>query len=312
MCTSPIAMTPTRITTCGARLHPQDVERDDHHSGGNGRRASAATTARRPAPSCTTPWRLAVDSAGNLYIADSRTTASARSSNGVITTMAGNGTRRLQRRQRPGHQRTVDCPYGVAVDAAGNVYIADSGNDRIRVLTPSGPPARLRLLRPHSPLPLRAGISPSLSRPLRPAPGQFRACRTGSRSPAAPLQPVPATSRSMWPRIPAVRVRPPSLLRAFRLRSTQQVCVPVNSRRHQRRQQPSRRHLTRRDRGALRFRHGSRATREGRSGQQRFLRYATCQHQRVVQRHSRSHDLHVGHRRSPPSCRTGSPGPTRR
>ena len=71
------------------------------------------------------PHGVAVDSAGNLYIADTGNNRIRKVSNGVITTVAGNGTRRLQRRQRAGHQRPVSQPYGVAVDAAGNLYIAD-------------------------------------------------------------------------------------------------------------------------------------------------------------------------------------------
>ena len=72
------------------------------------------------------PVGIAVDSAGNLYIADTGDSRVRKVSNGVITTVAGNGTVRLQRRQRPGHQRPVAPSCGVAVDAAGNLYIADT------------------------------------------------------------------------------------------------------------------------------------------------------------------------------------------
>jgi sugar lactone lactonase YvrE len=69
-----------------------------------------------------------VDSAGSLYVADTDDKRIRKVSNGVITTVAGIGTPGLQRRQRPGHQRPVVRPrLGVAVDSAGNVYIADAG-----------------------------------------------------------------------------------------------------------------------------------------------------------------------------------------
>ncbi len=57
------------------------------------------------------PAGVAVDSAGNLYIADTGNNRIRKVSNGVITTVAGNGTARLQRRQRPGHQRPVELSH---------------------------------------------------------------------------------------------------------------------------------------------------------------------------------------------------------
>ena len=75
------------------------------------------------------PSGVALDSAGDLYIADYNNRIR-KVSNGVITTVAGGGTSLA--RQRPGHQRAVGSPTAVAVDSAGNIYIADTGNNRIR------------------------------------------------------------------------------------------------------------------------------------------------------------------------------------
>jgi len=63
------------------------------------------------------PHGLAADSAGNLYIADTLNGCIRKVSNGVITTVAGNGA--------------LTEPYGVAVDSAGNLYIADAFSNRI-------------------------------------------------------------------------------------------------------------------------------------------------------------------------------------
>ena len=70
-----------------------------------------------------------MDSAGNLYIADSSNNRirEVNLSTGLITTVAGNGNPQLRRRRRPGHRgRTCTIRTGVAVDAAGDLYIADN------------------------------------------------------------------------------------------------------------------------------------------------------------------------------------------
>ncbi len=76
------------------------------------------------------PWGLALDSAGNLYIAD--TNRLRKVSNGVITTVAGNGTLGFNGDGGPAASAELNEAYGVAMDSAGNLYVADSANNRIR------------------------------------------------------------------------------------------------------------------------------------------------------------------------------------
>ena len=76
------------------------------------------------------PQAVAVDSGGNLYIADANRVRLV--SAGVITTAAGNGTSGYQGDSGPPTAAMLSGPSGIAVDAAGSLYIADSGNNRIR------------------------------------------------------------------------------------------------------------------------------------------------------------------------------------
>jgi sugar lactone lactonase YvrE len=83
------------------------------------------------------PYSVAVDTAGNLYIADTYNNRVRKVSNGVITTLAGDGTFGFGGDNGPAISAAVS-PAGIAVDSAGNVYLADTVNNRIRVLTPAG------------------------------------------------------------------------------------------------------------------------------------------------------------------------------
>jgi trimeric autotransporter adhesin len=78
------------------------------------------------------PWGVAVDSAGNLYIADYENCRIRKVSNGVITTVAGNGTQGYSGDDGPAISAQLHFPVGIAVDSAGDLYIADSSNNRIR------------------------------------------------------------------------------------------------------------------------------------------------------------------------------------
>ena len=81
------------------------------------------------------PSGVAVDGAGNLYIADNGNSVVRRVTSGLITTIAGNGQFFPPSGDGgPAIAATV-APFRVSADTAGNVYISDSINDRVRMLT---------------------------------------------------------------------------------------------------------------------------------------------------------------------------------
>ena len=85
------------------------------------------------------PRGVAVDSAGNVYIADAGNRLIRKvDSTGTITTIAGTGEFGFSGDGGPAAAARLAFPYGVAVDSAGNVYIADTGNQRIRKVDSTG------------------------------------------------------------------------------------------------------------------------------------------------------------------------------
>jgi hypothetical protein len=88
-----------------------------------------ATSARLDGPEF-----LAVDTAGNLYIADfgNDRVRKVAAATGIITTVAGTGTGGFSGDGGPATSAQINGPEGLAVDITGNLFIADSYNDRIR------------------------------------------------------------------------------------------------------------------------------------------------------------------------------------
>ncbi|WP_101926794.1 MULTISPECIES: gluconolaconase [Luteimonas] len=80
-----------------------------------------------------TPSGLAIDVAGNLYVADTGNHAIRKvTPQGEVTTLAGTGEPGFV--DGPAAQARFRAPVGIAVDAAGQVFVADTDNDRIRVI----------------------------------------------------------------------------------------------------------------------------------------------------------------------------------
>ena len=85
------------------------------------------------------PEGVAVDGLGNLYIADTYNHRIRKvDATGTITTIAGTGERGFSGDGGPASQAQLSAPFDVAADRAGNVYIADNTNHRIRKVDAAG------------------------------------------------------------------------------------------------------------------------------------------------------------------------------
>jgi len=88
------------------------------------------------------PQGIAVDNAGNLYVADTINNEirkiTPQGTNWVVTMVAGAGRSFPGTNDGTNASARFDTPYGAAVDNSGNIYVADTYNNTIRKVTPSG------------------------------------------------------------------------------------------------------------------------------------------------------------------------------
>jgi len=106
---------------------------------GTGVAGFSGDTGQATAAQISAPYDVAVDSAGNVYIADVGNNRIRKvDPSGVITTFAGTGVAGFSGDTGQATAAQLNAPTGVTADSAGNVYIADFGNNRIRKVDTAG------------------------------------------------------------------------------------------------------------------------------------------------------------------------------
>jgi trimeric autotransporter adhesin len=106
---------------------------------GNGKCCDSGNSGKATSAQLGPPFGVAVDSAGNIYMADSMKHRIRKvTPDGMITTIAGNGIGGYGGDGGPATSAQLSWPYGIAVDSSDNLYIADTQNNRIRKVTANG------------------------------------------------------------------------------------------------------------------------------------------------------------------------------
>jgi hypothetical protein len=199
-----------------ADTHNHRIRRVDAITGliatvaGTGTAGTSPNGTRAGAAQIDLPVALAFDTLDNLYFADARShlVLELVQASGTLITVAGDGTQGFAGDGGAATSAEIDSPYGLAVDAAGDLFLADTHNHRVRRVDAQGlPVSRARRV----PLPARAstcrgGWSPMLpaicSSSIRPINGSGGSTQGPERSQRSP-EPVCKASPVMadWRRL---------------------------------------------------------------------------------------------------------------
>ena len=129
-----------RGNLCVADARKHLIERIDHISGvvsviaGNGTQGFSGDLGTATQAAVDSPYGIAFDSAGNLYFSDSHNHRLRRvdDATGIISSIAGTGQPGFSGDSAPASHAAINLPRGLAVDAAGDLFLVDSQNQRIR------------------------------------------------------------------------------------------------------------------------------------------------------------------------------------
>jgi len=105
---------------------------------GNGRAGNSGDGGPAAAAQLSFPMGIAIDAAGNVFVADRDASVVRKIANGTITTVAGSGTPGYMGDGGAAISAQINGPFGIALDSAGSLYIADTTNNVVRKVSPGG------------------------------------------------------------------------------------------------------------------------------------------------------------------------------